>query len=172
MFGIGGQYFVNDLLDCGAVGNLLRLFPLIYGRKIFVGFECFVVEVFQYLAGDSICLQQVSGHGYALHGNRGFLNLQPFGFQTAQQLALHQIRHTFGTLRCFGRFLKLIGQGLVHGKHLGIIFGDSIIADHALAAGLRQFREHLAYVFLPVRVHHQRQQVWFREIAVIMGLLF
>src|SRR5256886_4050736 len=64
------------------------------------------------------------------------LLLEKKSFQTAQQLALHQIGHALGTLRCFSRFLKLISQSFIYGKHLGIIFSDSIIADHALAAGL------------------------------------
>ena len=68
--------------------------------------------------------------------------------------------------------LKVIGYSLVFSKAGRIIFSQPILFDEPMVLGIWQFRQLFLDFLHPLRFNYQRRQVRFREVAIIVCVLF
>ena len=110
LLGIRRYYFVDDLVDCSGVRDLLRLLFFVNGREVLATLKCEVVKILQHLAGNRAHLHQVSRHRHTLHRDGRLFNFQASSFQPAHQFALHKVGNALGIFCRARRFFELISQ--------------------------------------------------------------
>ena len=79
--------FLDQLFDRRGIADLLRLFALIDGAKVFAALKRGVEKSLKLLAGKIAALDQIRRLHQSLQGDRRLFQIQTLGFETAHQLA-------------------------------------------------------------------------------------